>query len=108
MRTKSIAQEDSTAAVVPTPRPRSPWRVRSVEALPDFALRVTFNDGLSGIVRMSRLIHSDLAGVFAVLVDPMKFAQVYVKHGAVTWPGEIDLAPDAMHEEIKQRREWVL
>jgi hypothetical protein len=24
-----------------------------------------------------------------------------VKHGIITWPGEIDLAPDARHDEIK-------
>jgi hypothetical protein len=28
--------------------------------------------------------------------------------GAVTWPGEIDLAPDAMHDEIKKNGKWVL
>ncbi len=29
--------------------------------------------------------------------------------GAVMWPGELDLVPDAMHEEIKQRGgEWVV
>jgi hypothetical protein len=26
----------------------------------------------------------------------------------VTWPGELDLAPDAMHEAIKQQGEWIL
>lgn len=24
------------------------------------------------------------------------------------WPGEIDLAPDAMHDAIKQKGRWVL
>jgi len=26
----------------------------------------------------------------------------------VTWPGEIDLAPDAMYREIKKAGKWVL
>jgi hypothetical protein len=26
----------------------------------------------------------------------------------VTWPGEIDLAPDAMYAEIKQGGHWIL
>ncbi len=34
--------------------------------------------------------------------------QAYVKDGAVTWPGEIDLAPDAMYQAIKAQGEWVL
>jgi hypothetical protein len=47
--------------------------------------------------------------VFSHLSDPVKFSQVTVVGGAVTWPGELDLAPDAMHEEIKQRGgEWVV
>jgi hypothetical protein len=26
--------------------------------------------------------------------------------GAVVWPGELDLAPDAMHAAIKELGEW--
>ena len=47
------------------------------------------------------------AGVFAALRDPALFAQVRVEWGAVTWPGGLDLAPDAMHEAIRQSGEWV-
>jgi hypothetical protein len=35
-------------------------------------------------------------------------AQVSIDHGAVTWPGDIDLAPDAMYDEIKARGIWVV
>jgi hypothetical protein len=31
-----------------------------------------------------------------------------VEYGAVTWPGEIDLAPDAMYAEFKKNGEWKL
>jgi hypothetical protein len=78
-----------------------PWRVTSVKALPDFRLHVRFVDGTAGTVDLTTLIQSPGAGVFASLVDPVFFAQVFVEHGAVTWPGEIDLAPDAMYAEIK-------
>jgi hypothetical protein len=43
---------------------------------------------------------SDSAGIFAALRDPALFAQVYLEYGAVMWSGEIDLAPDAMYDEI--------
>jgi hypothetical protein len=46
--------------------------------------------------------------VFACLRDPDVFAQVGIDHGAVTWPGEIDLAPDAMYDEIKANGWWML
>lgn len=51
---------------------------------------------------------SQKAGVFANLRDIDTFNQVYLEYGAVIWPGEIDLAPDTMHDEIKQNGKWVL
>jgi hypothetical protein len=29
-----------------------------------------------------------------------RFERVIVDHGAVAWPGNVDLAPDAMYEDI--------
>ena len=88
--------------------PRSPWRLTNVEAMPGFRLRVAFADGLIGMVDLSRMVHSPKAGVFAALADPELFAQVRLDYGAVAWPGELDLAPDAMHSAIQQHREWTL
>jgi hypothetical protein len=87
---------------------RSPWRVIEVEALPGFRLRVRFADGLTGTVDMSGMVHSPKAGVFAALADPSLFAQVTLDYGAVAWPGELDLAPDAMHSAIREHGEWSL
>lgn len=85
-----------------------PWRVAAVTAFPGWRLHVRFNDGLEGEVDMEREVHSPDAGVFAELADPARFAAVHVAFGAVTWPGEIDLAPDTMHAEIKAKGRWVL
>ena len=105
---QSVAQKDSSATVTPPIRPRMPWRVADAQPLDGFRLRIRFVDGLAGEVDMSALVRSPAAGVFAQLADPALFAQVFVEHGAVTWPGEIDLAPDAMHAEIKKEGKWVL
>jgi hypothetical protein len=85
-----------------------PWRVREVTALPAYRLAVRFVDGLSGIVDLSALVASPEAGVFARLRNRALFDQVFVEHGAVVWPGELDLAPDAMHAAIKENGEWKL
>ncbi|EKD74873.1 MAG: hypothetical protein ACD_44C00312G0005 [uncultured bacterium] len=85
-----------------------PWRVATVSPLEGYRLQVTFLDGTQGIVDMSKLVLSETAGVFAVLKNPVLFNQVGLEYGAVTWPGEIDLAPDAMYAEIKKNGEWVL
>ena len=108
MRTESISGEDTSTALAENVTPRSPWRVTAVEALPGFRLRVAFADGLSGMVDMSGMVHSPKAGVFAVLADPSLFAQVRLDYGAVAWPGELDLAPDAMHAAIREHQVWSL
>jgi hypothetical protein len=54
------------------------------------------------------MVHSPKAGVFAALADPSLFAQVTLDYGAVAWPGELDLAPDAMYAAIQEHREWLL
>ena len=41
-----------------------------------------------------------LTGALEPLRDEKFFRQVFIDDGAVTWPGEIDLAPDAMYAEI--------
>ncbi len=105
MPTQTETQDDRSASVTPV---GPPWRVASVEALPGWRLHVRFNDGLQGIVEMEREVHAPDAGVFAELADPERFAAAYVDFGAVTWPGEVDLAPDAMHAEIKAHGRWVL
>lgn len=108
MRAESNAGENSSTALAEPIAPRSPWRVSEVEVLPDFRLRVAFADGLTGIVDLSRLVHSPQAGVFAALTDPSLFAQVRLDYGVVAWPGEVDLAPDAMHAAIQAHGVWSL
>ncbi len=83
-----------------------PWRVVSVEALPGQRVRVRFADGIEGIVNMGPLVSSENAGVFQALRNPAVFEGVHVSLGAVTWPGDVDLAPDAMYDEITAYGEW--
>jgi hypothetical protein len=66
---------------------------------------VRFADGLTGKVRFQP---SHLYGVFAPLKEPAFFNRLTVNEGFVTWPGEIDLAPDAMYQAIHETGEWVL
>jgi len=71
----------------------------------ELTLQVEFADGIKGIVKF---LPSHLTGVFEPLKDSGFFAQAHVEHGAVTWPSELDLAPDAMYDVLKNQGEWVL
>jgi|SRR6266481_4233424 len=108
MCAQAISEEDRSALLI---APRSAWRTRSVWPLGDFSFWVEFLDGTTGTVDMKdfvHAVHADDAGVFAVLRDPARFGQVFVDYGAVTWPGEIDLAPDAMYQAIQATGRWVV
>jgi hypothetical protein len=68
-------------------------------------LAVEFADGLRGEVEFrSTFFH----GVFEALADPSVFATVRCDQGFVEWSGDLDLAPDAMHEAIKEHGVWLL
>lgn len=108
MRSHADTQKDRAAELTPPLQPRAPWRVAHVEALPGFRLRVRFNDGTAGTVEMADFIKSDAAGVFTALRDEMLFRQAGVALGAVTWPGDLDLAPDAMHRAVREHGTWIV
>lgn len=106
---QSTRKEDRSPAIAPTIKPpRMSWRVVQAEPLGNYRLAVRFVDGTTGTVDLSGLLHSPRAGVFAPLIDETMFNRVFVERGAVTWPGELDLAPDAMYAAIKKTGEWVL
>ena len=83
-------------------------RLVSVLAHQDFTLSVEFDDGLQGTVDCAAMIHGPRAGVFAALRDPGLFASAFIEYGAVAWPGDLDLAPDAMHAAMQTGRNWRL
>jgi hypothetical protein len=91
-----------------TEKNTAPWRLTKVKPLANYKLEVDFVDGTHGLVEMSQRVTNDNAGVFAVLKEVALFNQVYLEQGVVTWPGEIDLAPDAMYTAITLHGKWVL
>ena len=108
MNPHADAQEYNAAELTPPLRPAAPWRVAHLDVLPGYRLRVRFNDGTEGIVDLAGFLHSESAGVFAPLRTEQVFRQARVALGAVTWPGDLDLAPDAMHREIKAHGTWIV
>lgn len=81
------------------------WDVKSIHVTGPLSFIVQFEDGLSGKVQFET---SHLTGVFEILKDPSIFKKIHIEDGAVTWPGNLDLAPDAMYDAIKDRGEWIL
>ena len=102
---RTATHEDRSPSVIPSLVSGSPWRVVDMRIVEDRAMRVRFLDGVEGTVRFGPTF---FRGVFAHLIDPTEFAQAAVEMGAVTWPGELDLAPDRMHDDILREGTCVL
>ncbi len=104
MRKETDPKKDNTIGVTPS----APWRIRSMTVLNDYSFSVEFVDGIKGLVDLSGLLHEKDPGVFIVLKDSQFFKKAYIDHGAITWPGNLDLAPDAMYEAIKETGKYIL
>lgn len=81
------------------------WDVVDAQVIEPGCFRVRFSDGLGGVVRFAP---SAYRGVFSKLRDQAEFNKLFVDSYFVSWPGELDLASDAMHSHIKQSGEWLL
>jgi hypothetical protein len=64
------------------------------KALPGYRLELRFDNGESGVVDLSEFVGR---GVFAAWEQPGVFDRVRVSEGAVEWPGELDMCPDALY-----------
>jgi hypothetical protein len=82
-----------------------PWDVVDLKIIAPLAMLVRFSEGTLGELRFEA---SHLTGVFSALKDFNFFNQAFIDRGAVSWPDNIDLAPDAMYNEIKANGIWVL
>jgi hypothetical protein len=77
------------------------WDIVKVVPKAEYCLFVRFKDGLEGLVHLRP---EQLTGALEPLRDQRFFEQVFVDDGAVAWPGEIDLAPDAMYAEVSGKQ----
>jgi hypothetical protein len=78
-------------------------RVVEVVPLPNYRLRVVFDDGTTGTISLEEQL-------FGPMFEPLKevafFEQVSIdKFGAICWPNGADLAPDAIYDDLRSARD---
>ena len=73
--------------------------ITSAEPRTGYRLWIKFADGVEGVVSLKHLVGK---GVFRLWDDKENFRAVAVdpESGTVTWPGGIDLAPDALYAQV--------
>jgi len=66
-----------------------------VQAQPDYRLLLEFENGERRLFDMNPYLDK---GVFRTIRDPNLFSAARIDYGTVTWPGEIDMAPETLYD----------
>lgn len=74
------------------------WNITEVWPKGPREIGLRFEDGLEGTVRIDQ---SFCTGVFEMLRVDAAVHTARAENGTVTWPGGLDLAPDALYDRIK-------
>jgi hypothetical protein len=73
-------------------------RVVKAEVVQGYRVRITFSDGVSGVVDFKDRIVGR-GGVFELLEDPKFFAAFVIDEeaGTLAWPNGVDFCPETLH-----------
>lgn len=69
--------------------------VSSVETAANFILVLTFNNGEQRRFDMRSYLHYP---IYRRLENPAFFSLARVNYGTVTWPGDVDIAPETLYD----------
>ena len=75
-------------------------RIRKLQRLGDYRLKLWFSDGRAGEWDFSDLARRGTGPMTAPFRDPAYFDRVFLEFGALTWPNGYDWAPDALHADM--------
>jgi hypothetical protein len=70
-------------------------QITSAKPSGGYRLRLQFSNGDEGEIDLFR--HIQALPVLAPLAESTVFQQVFVDHGTICWPGDIDLDPIVIH-----------
>jgi hypothetical protein len=74
-------------------------KVKRLEWLGGFRLRVQFNDGSEGVHDFTAMVHES-GRMLEPLRDAPCFAGVFLEFGAPTWPNGFDIAPEWLRRKM--------
>jgi len=75
--------------------------------LNDYSIHLTFENGKEGVVDLSS--YTERSGVFSKFSDIDYFRKVYIDHVVLTWPNNVDIAPETIYSLAtgESLPEWV-
>jgi Protein of unknown function (DUF2442) len=79
-------------------------KIRRLEKIGGFRLRVHFGDGSVGEHDFSSMVN-ETGPMVEPLRDETYFARVFLEFGAPTWPNGFDIAPEWLRQEMEKAGE---
>ncbi len=76
-------------------------KVIKVDAMPDYKLQVTFNDGITGMVNLKSFIET---GIFSELKNYQLFNKVYTTGYSIAWSDELEIDAITIYAEILNKK----
>ena len=77
-------------------------KIVGAEPVRDRILRLEFSDGSSGDYDLAPLIARGTS-LTSMLADDAYFGRFFLELGALSWPNGFELAPSAIHRQLKDR-----
>lgn len=71
--------------------------ISDAEYMGEYRVRFVFDNGRQGVTNLRPMIFDDPRAVFAPLKDLSVFRQLFIEHGALCWPGNLDVAPEYIY-----------
>jgi hypothetical protein len=83
------------------------WDIVDFSLLDGYKIRLTFKTGETGVVDLSS--YTFRGGVFSRFADMEYFRRVHIESGVLTWPDEVDIAPETIYSMAtgKPLPEWM-
>ncbi len=75
-----------------------PYYITEFTILDYGVLHLIFVDGLEGEVDLRDRLWGP---VFERVRTPEGFREAFLEDGVITWPGEVDFAPDTLYERVR-------
>ncbi len=71
--------------------------IAHAEYMDNHHIKLTFNDGKSGIADVNEMIQSQPQKLFSALADERVLKQFTLAHGTLCWPNGLDVAPEYLY-----------
>lgn len=72
-------------------------KITDIAVVPEYKLKVSFDDGVSGVIDLKDFTEN---GIFSVLKDKQLFNKVYSVGYAVAWSDELEIDAVTIYAEI--------